>query len=326
MEMISSSHGLSLDLFLFFGVLFTLILRLRVQCRQQYQFKLLVSKSKRSRIKMSSLFEIDRLIAAFDINPANSSFKHLSFLTSANLIKYENDYYDKYIPDGRLITGTYDIDNDWIIVYQAFNQNIAEYAVKHQKLTGNKLYSLSRMTWIKSNFLWMMYRSDWAQKDNNQTKILAIFLRISDGFVNLLKNANKQKGKDKVNLQWDPHHLPNGDKVATKRAIQLGLKGSFCTQTFHENIIKIEDITNFVNQQYENRMNNLPFLVPLETVLNIKNINCENNLENNDIERIKLGQNMNSHYYRDKKKNKHNKKRKKSKKLKNIIIDIDDDI
>lgn len=32
---------------------------------------------------------------------------------------------------------------------------------------------MGRMTWIKPNFLWMMYRSGWAQK-KNQEVILAI--------------------------------------------------------------------------------------------------------------------------------------------------------
>ncbi len=34
---------------------------------------------------------------------------------------------------------------------------------------------MNRMTWIKPNFLWMMYRSGWAVK-KNQERILAIKL------------------------------------------------------------------------------------------------------------------------------------------------------
>ena len=218
--------------------------------------------------------------------------KNLSFMTATNLVEYCDDYFDNYIPNGRFISGTFDTDNDWIIVYQAFNKNIAEYAVKHQDFLGNqRFYSKTRMTWIKPNFLWMMYRANWAQNDYHQANILAIFLKLSgDGFINLVKNSNKNKGdKNRVNLQWDPHHLPNGDKVVNKRAIQLGVKGTFNTKCFHSNIIKIEDITDFVKEQYDKRMNNEPFLVPKEKTLCIQDVKGDNNLEESDINRIKLG-------------------------------------
>ena len=41
-------------------------------------------------------------------------------------------------------------------VYQAYNNEIADEALKLGKF-GSK-FSLSRMTWIKPSFLWMMYR------------------------------------------------------------------------------------------------------------------------------------------------------------------------
>lgn len=50
-------------------------------------------------------------------------------------------------------------DDDSIVVYQAFNADIARHAVKHQRFTGCAAYSPTRMTWIKSNFCWMMFRS-----------------------------------------------------------------------------------------------------------------------------------------------------------------------
>lgn len=52
---------------------------------------------------------------------------------------------------------------------------------------GGPDYKFERMTWIKTNFLWMMYRSGWATKPG-QNRILAI--RISrDGFEEILANA-----------------------------------------------------------------------------------------------------------------------------------------
>ena len=65
-------------------------------------------------------------------------------------------------------------ENESIVVYQAFNLNIASYAVQHQKFGGDS-YSFNRMSWIKPGFLWMMHRAGWAQKEN-QERILAITL------------------------------------------------------------------------------------------------------------------------------------------------------
>ena len=84
--------------------------------------------------------------------------------------------------EGKHILAQY--DDETIIVYQAFRKEIAEYADKNGKF-GGPLYSFSRMTWIKTNFLWMMYRSGWAEK-NQQERILAIRLSI-DGFLEILR-------------------------------------------------------------------------------------------------------------------------------------------
>jgi len=68
----------------------------------------------------------------------------------------------KRLPNqGRQIIGQLNGDN--IIVYQAFNPEIADYAIKNQKF-GGEHYSFTRMSWIKPGFLWMMYRAGWASK------------------------------------------------------------------------------------------------------------------------------------------------------------------
>ena len=66
---------------------------------------------------------------------------------------------------------------DTIVVYQAYKKTIADFAVQHQKFGGPD-FSFNRMSWIKPNFLWMMYRSSWSAKEG-QERILAIWIKQS---------------------------------------------------------------------------------------------------------------------------------------------------
>jgi len=150
-----------------------------------------------------------------------------------------------------------------ILVYMAFNDAIADFAIANQKLGGDA-FLFHRMSWIKTSFLWMMYRSSWASKEN-QNRILAISLQKND-FEKILEQAVHSSYQEqiyktpenwkaelirkKVRLQWDPDHDPFSDKTERK-AIQLGLKGKLLRQFALEMIIKIEDITAFVKTQKE---------------------------------------------------------------------------
>src|SRR5690349_24563916 len=73
---------------------------------------------------------------------------------------------------GRHIVAQYDAES--VCVYQAYRPSIAQYAVDHQKFGGPE-FGYSRMSWIKPNFLWMMYRCGWASKDG-QERVLAVRL------------------------------------------------------------------------------------------------------------------------------------------------------
>ena len=143
--------------------------------------------------------------------------------------------YENNLPqEGNHVIGT-EI-NDEIVVFQAYKKSIAEFSVQHQFLGGE--FSLNRMSWIKTSFLWMMYRSGWGSKEN-QESILAIRLK-KENFLKIIHSAvhtsfnEKEYGnieiwKEKlqnseVRLQWDPDHDPHGQKLKRK-AIQLGLKG-----------------------------------------------------------------------------------------------------
>ena len=54
-----------------------------------------------------------------------------------------------------------------------------------------------------------------------------------------------------MRLQWDPDHHPSGAKL-TRRAIQLGIRRDILKKFNEEWLIKIQDITEFVHEQYEN--------------------------------------------------------------------------
>jgi Domain of unknown function (DUF4291) len=170
-----------------------------------------------------------------------------------------------------------------IIVYQAFNPQIANYALANQQF-GGAAYSFNRMSWIKPGFLWMMYRAGWASKEHQQN-ILAVTLPVIH-FKTILQQATissykeelfttqeiwkDELGKTEVRLQWDPDHDPYGNKQERK-AIQLGMKGELLKKFCTEWIIKIEDITDFVKEEYQKVLNNNieDLNVPIEKVIYI---------------------------------------------------------
>jgi hypothetical protein len=155
--------------------------------------------------------------------------------------------------DKRVIRALF--DNSTITVYQAYNNAIARSSVEHQTFVSPP-FKKERMTWIKPSFLWMMYRSGWATKEN-QEHILAIKLK-REGFEWALKNSclshydssiypsyNDWKEKLKnaaVRIQWDPEKdiflqpLPY-------RSIQIGLSGMAVEKYVSEWIVQIDDIT-----------------------------------------------------------------------------------
>ncbi len=167
-----------------------------------------------------------------------------------------------------------------IVVYQAYNHHIADYAVQHQTLGGTH-FSYNRMSWIKPNFLWMMYRCGWASKEN-QESVLAMWININDleeilrqavfssfhpAFYESEEEWKKELNQKQVRLQWDPDHDPAGRKLA-RRAIQIGMKGSVLETFGNRQIKRIEDITAFVKEQkaYIDDGNPDKLLVPVETV------------------------------------------------------------
>lgn len=90
-----------------------------------------------------------------------------------------------------------------MIVYQAYKKEIADYAVANKRFSGCPVFGEERMTWIKTNFLWMMFRSNWSSK-HNQEHVLAIWLK-REAFERYLEHA-REKGSTRdfgtVRLQW----------------------------------------------------------------------------------------------------------------------------
>ena len=153
-------------------------------------------------------------------------------------------------------------DEKSIIVYQAYRPTIGRFAAAHGYFGGE--FSLTRMSWIKPNFLWMMYRSGWGAKEGQEIT-LAVRLKRS-AFDTLLAEAvhsiyqeqlyhdinvwKNMVARSSVRLQWDPDHDPSGMKLE-RRAIQLGMRGPMLASYAREWILEIEDISDFVREQYE---------------------------------------------------------------------------
>ncbi|MCY1056016.1 DUF4291 domain-containing protein [Nannocystis sp. SCPEA4] len=159
---------------------------------------------------------------------------------------------------GRHILAQFDADS--VVVYQAYRPAIGHFAAAHQRFGGP--FSLERMSWIKPNFLWMMYRSGWGTKEGQEVT-LAVRIR-RPAFDAILaaaihsthvpevygeRKAWQQLGKrSDVRLQWDPDHGPSGDKQE-RRAIQLGLRGAAIAAYASEWLVDIQDISSFVAEQ-----------------------------------------------------------------------------
>lgn len=151
-------------------------------------------------------------------------------------------------------------DERSVVVYQAYKPSIGAFAAKNGFFGGD--FSLGRMSWIKTSFLWMMFRSGWGTKENQEVT-LAVRLR-RDAFEAILARAvpstfdarlfageaewKAAVASSDVRLQWDPDHHPSGAPLE-RRAIQLGLRGDVLRSYAREWIVAIEDVSDFVREQ-----------------------------------------------------------------------------
>ena len=162
--------------------------------------------------------------------------------------------------DGRHILAQF--DDDTVVVYQAYRPAIGRFAAEHGVFGGD--FSYSRMSWVKPNFLWMMYRSGWGTKENQE---VTLGLRVRRTFFDGLLAAavpstwdadefatpadwSKAVARSAVRVQWDPDHNPAGGKLA-RRAVQLGLRGDALEAFGRRELVEVLDLTAFVAEQRE---------------------------------------------------------------------------
>lgn len=147
-----------------------------------------------------------------------------------------------------------DYDPASVVVYQAYARAIAEPAVRAQRFVPP--FSFGRMTWIKPSFLWLMHRSNWAQK-SGQECILAV--RITrESFSKVLSlgvltgfDARVHRDPDewssamaaaKVHVQWDPERSLRGAALP-HRSIQIGIGRDLIREFAEQWVQSITDLT-----------------------------------------------------------------------------------
>jgi hypothetical protein len=204
---------------------------------------------------------------------------------------------ERWPKEGRVILAQYDEGS--VVVYQAYRSSIGRFAAENRYFGGD--FSLSRMTWIKPNFLWMMYRSGWGCKEGQEV-ILAIrilreafdeilSLAVHSTYERSVYNSNDEwKSKvqnSEIRLQWDPDHDPFGNSVK-RRAIQLGIRGNAIKKYAKDWIVSIDDISEFVRDQRilveNNNLNRLE--TPNEEVYVIKDSSVSHSLGISEIDVI----------------------------------------
>jgi hypothetical protein len=161
------------------------------------------------------------------------------------------------LPDNvQVFSGEWDAEG--VYVYQAFCDDIADWALAHQRFGGPK-FNPTRMTWIKPSFAWVLYRSGYGKKPG-QNRVLKVKVSHS-ALAELLSqckcvDTNKEtrskrsaeEGVGNGRVQWDPERdIMSADgkeprMMLRRRAIQIGLKGKL-SELYVNSAISIEDVT-----------------------------------------------------------------------------------
>ena len=116
---------------------------------------------------------------------------------------------------------------------------------------------MTRMTWIKPSFNWMMYRAGFARKPG-QKHILAVDI-LRSGFTWALQNAvlsdyfpsvhashkawRQELVAKCVRVQWDPERDDKLRALPSTRTIQVGLSGEAVRRYVNDWTVRITDVT-----------------------------------------------------------------------------------
>jgi hypothetical protein len=147
------------------------------------------------------------------------------------------------------------LSENTVRVYQAFRPEIANAALEAGTFVPP--FSMSRMTWIKPSFNWMMYRCGFARKVG-QGVVLGIDITRA-GFEWALEHAvlshydssihsshdewQNSLADAPVRIQWDPERDWRLNILQGVRAIQIGLSGEAVTRYVNEWIVRLENVT-----------------------------------------------------------------------------------
>ncbi|NJP66077.1 DUF4291 domain-containing protein [Streptomyces spiramenti] len=149
-----------------------------------------------------------------------------------------------------------------VTLYQAYSPGIGGPAARDGRFPAT--WRRERMTWVKPSFLWMMYRSGWGGKQDQET-VLAIEIDRA-GLEWALRNAvlshytstlhpgrpawRRALRQAPARVQWDPERdlalrpLPH-------RSLQLGLAGEAAVRYADAWIVSISDVTPLAHRVRE---------------------------------------------------------------------------
>jgi len=150
-----------------------------------------------------------------------------------------------------------DFDRTTIVVYQAYNDAIADAAIAAQRFVPP--FSFGRMTWIKPSFLWLMERSGWGSKSNQERTLavritragwdeglrLAVLTSFDPAAHGSIDQWRSDFSRTTVHVQWDPERSIYGKKL-DHRSIQVGLSRSAAPSYASQWIKEIKDLTPLV--------------------------------------------------------------------------------
>lgn len=154
-----------------------------------------------------------------------------------------------------------DYDSQTITVYQAYAAAIARPALHAQRFVAP--FSLTRMTWLKPSFLWLMERSNWGRKSGQECVLAvrmtrtgwdeALSLGVLTSYVpSAHYNAEAWRAEFEralVHVQWDPERSIRGADLGYN-SIQVGLSRHIIQRFVDEWVVAIEDYTPLARKMH----------------------------------------------------------------------------